>query len=171
MPMMSICQPCRRGMARELLWGAGRRHGVPIANPRCCGPPPAIHRLRAARMCLPDILPGMVRILRQQGAPGRRGSGAWAPCPPSSRASPARAAGLAGHQERPETVRTGLALGFSHRPSPRAQQQPRGAACRAPHLGGGAEGDDGGEHVDETDGLRLRGVAGFNFFECVRVCA
>ena len=75
MPMMSICQPCRRGTARE--WGEGRRHGVPIANPRCCGRPAAIHRLRTAPMCLPDILPDIVRILRQQGAPGRRGSGAY----------------------------------------------------------------------------------------------
>ena len=71
LPMMSICQPCRRGTARERLRGEGRRHGVPIANPRCRGRPAAIHRLRTARMCLPD----MVRMLCQQGAPGRRGSG------------------------------------------------------------------------------------------------
>ena len=54
------------------------------------------------------------------------------------------------------------ARGFSHQLSPRAQQKPRGAAFRAPNLGGGAEGDDGGEHVYETDGLRLRGVAGLS---------
>ena len=209
--MMSICQPCRRGTARERLRGEGRRHGVPIANPRCRGRPAAIHRLRTARMCLPD----MVRMLCQQGAPGRRGSGVQdlvnstkqfysfsrsasfithkahldaagvvhgphalhllvhhlREPPASPKIKKDRASRKTEHQERPETVRTGLAFGFSHRPSPRAQQQPRGPACRAPHLGGGAEGDDGGEHVDETDGLRLRGVAGFNFFECVRVCA
>ena len=135
LPMMSICQPCRRGMARELLWGAGRRHGVPIANPRCCGPPPAIHRLRAARMCLPDILPGMVRILRQQGAPGRRGSGAWAPCPPSSRASPARAAGLSEHQEGPGIRKDRRPCGRGTRFQP-----PTFAAGAAEAAGGGLQG-------------------------------
>ena len=195
MPMMSICQPCRRGTARERLRGEGRRHGVPIANPRCRGRPAAIHRLRTARMCLPD----MVRMLCQQGAPGRRGSGVQdlvnstkqfysfsrsasfithkahldaagvvhgphalhllvhhlrePPAFPSIRKD--RASGKTGD-------RADGARGFSHQLSPRAQQKPRGAAFRAPNLGGGAEGDDGGEHVYETDGLRLRGVAGLS---------
>ena len=90
--------------------------------------------------------------------------------PASPKIKKDRASRKTEHQERPETERTGLAFGFSHRPSPRAQQQPRGPACRAPHLGGGAEGDDGGEHVDETDGLRLHGVAGLSFLVCQGLC-